>query len=185
MFLIIRKQTRKERKTFEAFNNIWKRFGFSGGTPCGSLSLFPCLLFLFSFSTSIYYSFALFSVIYSIFMCTHCFYLRSFCSLFFLLSAYLSWPPRLEGNQSFWSFNLLIKGVSSCSSNVCKPVLSDRYRKRSGKTEIHPKPTTRLSFKKDKKKTIPTLPGLLLQQNVWTNFRVFLKSFLCSELYEV
>lgn len=43
-------------------------------------------------------------------------------------------PPILGASQPNWGSKLLMEGISSCSSHVCRTVLSDRYRKRSGES---------------------------------------------------
>lgn len=55
-------------------------------------------------------------------------------------------PPILGGNQSLRDFKLLMEGIRSYSSDVCRPVVSDRYRKGRGKSDIQPNLSTRISF---------------------------------------
>lgn len=128
-----KEKERQNRKSNLNLLSIWMRF--SDGTPVNQF---------FSSSLIVHLSLLLPSAP------TLFFFYGGLPFTLILLSLFLAFfsprPPILGGNQSLRGFKLLMEGIRSYSSDVCRPVVSDRYRKRRGKSDIQPNLSTRISF---------------------------------------
>lgn len=167
--LKINKKKEKERQNTKRNLNllsIWMRF--SDGTP---------LTQFFSSSLIVHLSLLLHSAS-TLFLFLRRSSFHSYSSLSFPCF-FSPRPPILGGNQSLRGFKLLMEGIRSYSSDVCRPVVSDRYRKRRGKSDIQPNLSTRISFFGGQGELFPTAdsscrskckPSSLTVSEVFYNF---------------